>query len=225
MLVSNYSVIKREKIKGKEGFSLIELLIAITILVVVIAVMVSLFAGNEGSKTAQAEKIIDNGRQIAQAVRVYYAKHNKLPSNLGQLLTDGELNSIPSDDWEIVPHNYTGSDLTSPVSLFNDSGKIDDVIIYKGEINDAICEEIIKKSNYVRTASIENESGTVNMLTGMYAIIDKAAPENVVKGSNMDDSITVSGVSYITNCSDLSKDERVFVYLVNSDVVVSTPAE
>ena len=148
---------KIQSLKGTSGFTLIELLIAITILVVIIAIMVALFAGNNGSAVANAQKYIDTGRQLAQAVELYYTKHNEMPTSIDNLTSDGELNSIPTD-WSLI--SATDS---SAVKFFGDSSKADDVVAYTGsKITKDICKYIVKSSQYYSAGSSTNN--------GMYAV-------------------------------------------------------
>ncbi len=167
---------KVKTLKGSSGFTLIELLIAITILVVIIAIMVALFAGNNGSAVANAQKYIDTGRQLAQAVELYYTKHNKMPDSVDNLTSDGELNSIPSD-WSLIKADDSGA-----VKFFGDSSKADDVVAYTGsKITKDICKYIVKSSQYYSTGTSSNNGMYAVSSDGSTAITDPSSCADGVK--------------------------------------------
>lgn len=165
-----------KRVSDTSGFTLIELLIAITILVVIIGIMVALFAGNNGSTVAKAERFIDTGRQLAQAAELYYTQENKMPSDIDNLTEKGDLNSAPAN-WQIVT-----ADSSNAVSYFGDTSKKDDTVEYTGsDITKDVCEKIVKSSHYYNdgsntsTKALANGSGST-IANGMYVLVNGTTP-------------------------------------------------
>ena len=129
-------------LKNKKGFTLIELLIAITILVIVVAIMISIFGKTDSGATGEATRILDTGRQIAQAEEMYYAKNGTYTTNMQDLFTAKYLKTVPNTDWTLNNTTYNVFD--------NSTAANDFVVVYTptDAVGNDICIKIAKKENY-----------------------------------------------------------------------------
>lgn len=83
-------LIKQQK---NNGFSLIELLVVISIIAVLSALLMANFMGAR-ERARDAQKISDLG-SIKTALRMYYNDNQKYPAILGEVVTEGYMASLP----------------------------------------------------------------------------------------------------------------------------------
>ncbi|MEZ5306603.1 MAG: prepilin-type N-terminal cleavage/methylation domain-containing protein [Pyrinomonadaceae bacterium] len=114
----NLSCLKNEsgsRVKRESGFSILELMIAMFILIILLAVAVPTYRNSV--QHARETVLKENLYQLRYAINQYSADKNAPPSNLEDLVTAGYLREIPVDpvnleqrDWEVV----TGTDPALP---------------------------------------------------------------------------------------------------------------
>ncbi|HUE90391.1 MAG TPA: type II secretion system protein [Vicinamibacterales bacterium] len=90
------------------GFTLIEVLIVITLIVVLASVGMPIYRNSV--QRAQEATLKENLFRMNDAIDQYYADKNKYPQSLQDLVSDGYLRSIPedpmtdsADTWVTVP--------------------------------------------------------------------------------------------------------------------------
>ncbi len=81
--------------KNQQGFTLIEILIGLALVIVIMGIMFSVFGNFAGSQDkARKARFLEQGRQVAQAIEAYYAEHGQWPSALSDLVSD-YLKAVP----------------------------------------------------------------------------------------------------------------------------------
>jgi general secretion pathway protein G len=116
------SPLKTENCKPKTGFTLLELMIVISIIVILAVIAMPQY---QKTIVHTRETVLrDNLFQLRKAIDLYGADKGKLPQSLDDLVTAGYIREVPPDpmtgekDWTLV----TGED---PNSLTSESGVTD----------------------------------------------------------------------------------------------------
>jgi prepilin-type N-terminal cleavage/methylation domain-containing protein len=128
--------------RKNKGFTLLELLVSLSILVVIIAVSINLFSRNEVEITAETVKILREGMYIAQTTVAYKIKYGKWPGSTADNLRHQlipEFTNKMQYDWSMPGEQYDKD--------VNGDGIKDRAIFLKG-INKNICEKIRERSEY-----------------------------------------------------------------------------
>lgn len=105
---------RRTKDKGQTGFSLLELVIAMFVLVILISVAVPTY--QRTIKQARETVLKENLWQMRRMIDQYAADKGRLPGSLDDLKESGYLSEIPTDpiteeaEWE----QEQGEDINSP---------------------------------------------------------------------------------------------------------------
>ena len=136
------------KTKKQDGFTLVELLVVITILMVLVGIVtVSL---NSGSTKASASSInyLEKGRQLAQAVESYYVEHDNWPANSTGLVPQ-YLKSVPSGWTDTKGDCKVGGTSNYPcqAEVNDDPDKNDDYTV-QAVITKKICQKLVTRSDY-----------------------------------------------------------------------------
>ncbi|MGB7068068.1 MAG: type II secretion system protein [Pyrinomonadaceae bacterium] len=103
--------------KGQRGFSLLELMIAMFILIILISVALPTY--QRSVQHARETVLKENLWQMRRSIDQYSADKGKLPGSVGELVDSKYLREIPMDpisekrEWDEV----LGEDSTSPDSL------------------------------------------------------------------------------------------------------------
>ncbi len=122
---------EKVEVTGKEkrtgAFTLIELLIVITILAVLVLVVVSKYGGfRNAALKAKAERVINISRQVAVAAQRYYIQHDQVPT-MAQLVSEDLLDSEVTFDANGDSTNDLSIDGTN-VKFFSDTNGVDLVV-------------------------------------------------------------------------------------------------
>lgn len=101
-------------VRGTGGFTLIELLIVMSLIVLLASIVLALY-GNSVTRAREAA-LSEDLFQMRKAIDEYYADKGKYPADLGALVSDKYLRSIPTDP-------FTGTaDTWQPVQSDIDPG-------------------------------------------------------------------------------------------------------
>ena len=122
----------------KQAFSLIEIIVALILFALLMAIGIPKLSKMlyNNSVKAQAEKILNSGRQIAQAVIAYKTEKGAFPANLNELLPS-YLDEIPSV--KIGSSTITPS-LNADYLNFGNNTKKDFVVEFDGVPQD-VCQK------------------------------------------------------------------------------------
>ena len=151
----------REVLKGskrKGGFTLVELLVVISIAAIILLIAVSQYGSFKGAKEkAKAEQIVNILRQVAEATYIYYMNEGGKPNNLSDLVSKGILKSEPKIDI-----NGDGNDDTIQIveGDFDGQGGNDLYIEVSADPGDNICDKIKDLvSSGIKCGSQDNITG------------------------------------------------------------------
>lgn len=89
--------VRRGRTVGQRGFTLIEIMVVITLLGLIAAAVAVNVMGTRD--TANAGVVRMDFKAISDALEVYRLKHGKLPDSLEALVADRELKALPRDPW------------------------------------------------------------------------------------------------------------------------------
>jgi general secretion pathway protein G len=111
-------MLARPPVPGRGGFSLLEVLIVVTILAVVVGGVYGIY--ETSVENARNQQMRANQKIIQLAIEQYKAKTNRFPSSL-EALTRGYLNRVPDDpttaysgnDWLVIGPNDNPRSVTS----------------------------------------------------------------------------------------------------------------
>jgi general secretion pathway protein G len=99
---------RRERIGGERGFTLLELMVVATLLVVLATI--GLVQYKSGVTRAREGVLKTDLFNMRDAIDQYYADKGKYPSSLESLVSDGYLRKVPddpitksADSWQTVP--------------------------------------------------------------------------------------------------------------------------
>lgn len=153
-----------KKKKKEEGFTLFELLLVITIIMGIMSILFSMFGKNEGKNTAKALALLEEGRQLAQAVQMYKVQYDAWPANATALVNKKILSAEPEgwiNIWSTYAHGMPMADITG-------SGTTD-AVMENDNVKKDICEIIKGMSQYkkfYRVHSGGNGGSFDNCVTG-----------------------------------------------------------
>ena len=128
--------------RKNKGFTLLELLVSLSILVVIIAVSINLFSRNEVEITAETVKILREGMYIAQTTVAYKIKYGKWPGSTADNLRH-----------QLIPEftNKMQYDWSMPLQQYDkdiDGDGVSDRAVFLSNINKDICEKIKERDEY-----------------------------------------------------------------------------
>lgn len=154
----------QKKKNNQKGFTLIELLVTVTILAVIIGISLSFFSNTSGKHEADAAKLLEQGRQYAQAMQGYYAKNGSW-SNNGTALIPDWLSAVPAG-WtnNSTNCNTVGGGSNFPCQIdVNGDGKNDYTIAYNN-VNEAVCKILVQKPDYNKMFVL-TDGATYNLIS------------------------------------------------------------
>ena len=95
----------RNMLKKQEGFTLLELLIVI----VIIGILALLIVPNvlSAPKKSRDTKRKTDLRAVKQSLEEYYVDNSVYPATLNDLVTAGNMQSVPTDPKNVSPYVYT----------------------------------------------------------------------------------------------------------------------
>ncbi|MBO8161042.1 MAG: type II secretion system protein [Thermosipho sp. (in: Bacteria)] len=114
--------------KMRKGFTLIELLIVLAIIAALMAVVTPIALN--AVKKAKATQVAENFRNIKAAVESYFNVEEEAPSALGDLVSNGYLNTTPD-----------GFELWGATSLGNGVYSID-IVYTQSDVDDTQLENV-----------------------------------------------------------------------------------
>ena len=85
----------RKRLSNRKGFTLVELLVVISIIGILSAIAVPKFT--DATKTARGAKIQADLRTIDSAIQIYYASAGSYPADVAALVTKNLLATAPAD--------------------------------------------------------------------------------------------------------------------------------
>jgi general secretion pathway protein G len=116
-MLSGSSVLKRRR--GRNGFTLIELMIVMAIVVILISVAIPFY--QKSIMRAKESVLHNNLSAMRNAIDEYSYDKQKAPQQLSDLVSDGYLRDVPKDpitgnnDWKIIMEDASSSvDSTEP---------------------------------------------------------------------------------------------------------------
>lgn len=85
----------RKRLSNRKGFTLVELLVVISIIGILSAIAIPKFT--DATKTARGAKIQADLRTIDSAIQIYYASAGSYPAAVLTLVTSNLLATVPAD--------------------------------------------------------------------------------------------------------------------------------
>jgi general secretion pathway protein G len=120
-MLSGNSALKRRR--GRNGFTLIELMIVMAIVVILISVAIPFY--QKSIMRAKESVLHNNLHAMRDAIDEYSYDKQKAPQQLSDLVSDGYLRDVPKDpitgnnDWKIIMEDASSSVDSSEPGIFD----------------------------------------------------------------------------------------------------------